>query len=356
MLVGTDSSKFPGAAEHGAAWTFEQAATLGLDGVFLRSPWELSPTLDPAQMRDSLAVASAAGLYVQVGLGKVNPFTAPEQPRIRDVGDGDTIRGFVRLIELLAELGVTDLWGATCNYQFRFRSLLACDRFRDDVTWPEQLAATARVLALLAPTLRGVGAHLNLETHEEITSREVVALVEEAGPDAFGITFDTANVLVRGEDPVRAAHRVAPYVRATHVRDVALLPTDDGIGRFLAPVGEGVLDWPEILAVLLRARPELPVSIEGVLGGRAEMPLWIHQDRWYDGGVDPDELAQVHRLTQAYQQRAAAGTSPDLAALRARLDDTAALDFILRSATALRAVAGALETPAVQDVPSRVAQ
>ena len=148
---------------------------------------------------------------------------------------------------------------------------------------------------------------------------------------------------MRGEDPVAAARRVAPYVRATHARDVALHTTDDGIGRFLAPVGEGVLDWPTILRTLLDANPELPVSIEGVVGMRAEMPLWVHDERWYDG-VDAAELEQLRRLTAAYESRAAAGEVPGLVALRERLDDEAALDFIVRSAAALRAHAPALST------------
>jgi len=343
MRVGTDSSKFPGAAEHGAAWTFERAAALGLDGVFLRSPWELSATLDTGEMREAMQVADAHDLYVQVGIGKVNPFTAPELPQVRDVGDGDYLRGLTRLVETVTALGVHDLWAATCNYQFRYRSILACDRFRTDVTWTGQLAATARVLDLLAPVLRAHDAHLDLETHEEITSREVVALVERAGPDAYGITFDTANVVVRGEDPVAAARRVAPYVRATHARDVALHRTADGIGRFLLPVGDGVLDWPTIVRVLLDANPDLPVSIEGVVRSRAEMPLWVDDPRWAaaDPGMDPDEVDVLRRLTGTYEERALAGTAPTLDELRAPVDDAAALDFVVRSAAALRAYAPA---------------
>jgi sugar phosphate isomerase/epimerase len=341
MLVGTDSSKFPGAAEHGAAWTFARAVELGLDGVFLRSPWELSRSLDPGEMREAMQVARDGGLYVQVGIGKVNPFTAPELPEIRAHGDGDYLRGLVRLVESMVGLGVRDLWAATCNYQFRFRSILACDRFRTDVAWADQLAATARVLSHLGPVLREHGVHLNLETHEEITSREVVRLVEDAGPDAFGITFDTANVLVRGEDPVAAARRVAPYARATHVRDVALHTTADGIGRFLVPVGEGVLDWDTILRVLLDANPALPVSIEGVIGMRAEMPLWIDDSRWYaaDPALSHDELDQVRRLTAGYEERASRGEARTLAQLREPLGEDDALAFVVDSASALRAFA-----------------
>ncbi|GAA4844536.1 sugar phosphate isomerase/epimerase [Luteimicrobium xylanilyticum] len=309
--------------------------------MFLRSPWELSSTLDVGEMREALAVAAGLGLYVQVGIGKVDPFTAPELPQIRDHGDGDYVRGLVRLVGTLTDLGITDLWAATCNYQFRYRSILACDRFRTDVSWPDQLVATSRVLDLLAPALRANGAHLDLETHEEITSREVVALVEGAGPDAFGITFDTANVLVRGEDPVAAARRVAPYVRATHARDVALHTTENGIGRFLLPVGEGVLDWPAIVGALLDANPDLPVSVEGVTTSRAEMTLWVDDARWYesDPGLDPVELARVRELTAAYEARARTGDAPTLDQLRSPLDEAESLAFVLDSARALRGFA-----------------
>jgi sugar phosphate isomerase/epimerase len=63
---------------------------------------------------------------------------------------------------------------------------------------------------MLAPVLREQGCRIDLETHEEITTHEVVALISAVGPDVLGVTFDPANVVVRGEDPLAAAQRVAP--------------------------------------------------------------------------------------------------------------------------------------------------
>ena len=48
--VGTDTSKFPGAAELGAIGTLERIAALGLEGAFFRSAFELSPTLDAGEL------------------------------------------------------------------------------------------------------------------------------------------------------------------------------------------------------------------------------------------------------------------------------------------------------------------
>ena len=341
--VGTDTSKFPGSADLGAIGTLEQIAALGLEGAFFRSAFALSPTLDAGELSEVTDAAADLGLYLEVGVAKVNPFATPEAPEIRRLGEGDYLLGMERIIRAVTAAGITELWTATANYQFRIRGLYACDRFRTDVDWADQLAATAKVLDRLAPLLRETGAHLNIETHEEISSFEVVRLVETAGPDAFGITFDTANVLVRGEDPVAAARRVAPYTRSTHVRDVALHRTDDGIGRFLAPVGAGVVDWEALLGELDRGGATANLSIEGVIGMNAEMPLYVDDPRWWAGHPDltADEFAVVEGLTDRYEERARAGTAPGLDRLRAPVDSDEALAFITESAAALRAALAA---------------
>ncbi len=338
VRVGTDTSKFPGAPEHDAAWVITQVHQAGLDGVFFRSALELSPTLDVAEMREVVALADSLGLYVEVGTAKVNPYASAEAPEVRALGEGDYLLGLQKLIQACAAAGVSELWTATANYKFGIPGRLGCDRFRTDVSWDDQLAGIAKVLRKIAPVLRDVGCHLNLETHEEITSFEVVRLVEDAGPDAFGITFDTANVLIRAEDPIAAARRVAPYMRQTHVRDAALFFTDEGICRMLAPCGQGVIDWSELLGALLREAPRMCLSIEGVMGGRFQLPLSIYDPLWHAGHPDltTSEFAEVVRLTRDYESRVAQGLVRSRESLALPVDPVERLDFITTSASYLR--------------------
>jgi sugar phosphate isomerase/epimerase len=339
MRVGTDSSKFPGSKELGAIGVLEQVSALGLEGVFFRSAFELSTRLDPGEIKEVAATARNLGLYLEVGAAKINPFATPEAPEIRALGDGDYMLGLERIIRVLALADIREIWTATANYQFRFSSIHACDRFRTDIDWTDQLAATLKVMHRIAPVLRDTGAHLNIETHEEISSFELVRLVEDGGPDAFGITFDTANVLVRGEDPVAAARRVAPYARSTHVRDAALVRTADGISRFLAPVGQGVIDWQALLEAL-SINPDLSLSIEGIIGGRGEMNLFIDDPLWWAGHPDLSkaEFAAVEQMTRAYASHVEAGNRPGLDQLRQRTGPTDALEFITSSASELRRI------------------
>ena len=353
FLVGADSTKFPDAAGRGAAWLLDAATAEKLDGIYFRSVLELSPKLDAGELREVAAEARTRGLRLEAGVGKVNPFSTPEAPAIRALGGGDYRAAIQRMVSAAAEAGIHELWTALCNYQFDLAAhgIYAFDRFRTDVTWEEQLAATTRFLATLAPMLRDYGTHLNIETHEEITTFELVRIVEDVGPDVIGITFDTANVLVRGEEPVAAASRVSPYLRATHVRDAALLEAPQGLARLLMPVGHGVIDWPALLDTLAAQLPaglDVMLSIEGILRSRAEMVIPFRDPRWRQGHPDltAEELAAIRVLADGYAQRAEAGLAPDAAALRAPVAAGDPLEFLRQSATALRSlVANCATTP-----------
>src|SRR5262249_8369500 len=155
----------------------------------------------------------ALGMYLETGLGKVNPYASPEAPELRAIGDGDIRLGFERMMCACAAIDCRELWIGTANRKSQYAGRFSYDRFRTDVAWDDQLVATERFLPTLAPIARDLGIHLNLETHEEITTFECVRLVEAVGPDVMGVVFDTSNVLHRGEDPVAAAGRIAPYVR-----------------------------------------------------------------------------------------------------------------------------------------------
>src|SRR5262249_38656568 len=156
---------------------------LGMEGLFFRTVLEMSPTLDPGELREIRALADELGMYLETGLGKVNPYALPEAPKIQAVGDDDTLRVVSRVIGGRARLDGGELWMGTANYKGEYKGYWCYDRFRTDVSWEDQLAATEKFLQKLAPIARDLGVHLNVETHEEITTFECVWLVEAVGSD-----------------------------------------------------------------------------------------------------------------------------------------------------------------------------
>ncbi len=340
MRVGVDGKTISGLAQPGPGALLVHAHQHGLEGVFFRSILDLSPTLDPGELREVRAQADALGLYLEVGVGIVNPYATAEAPKIRVLGAGDYRLGMERLIRAAQAIGCTELWAVTGSYKPELPGFFAIDRFRTDAPWPDQLAATERFLSTLAPILRDLGCRLNIETHEEITSFEVVRLVEAVGPDVLGVTFDTANVLINAEDPVAAARRVAPYVHLTHLRDAVLSFTPGGLIRQVHPCGQGILDWAAILTILAEYAPTLNLSIEA-MSPQVLMGLPIFDPRWQ--AVHPDltvaEVAEITRLARLGEGRAIPdGPSATTAAHEQPFGEAQKIAFLQESAAYLRAI------------------
>jgi sugar phosphate isomerase/epimerase len=326
MRLGIDGRKIPEAAVRGPVKTVQQADELGLDGVFFRTVLDMSPTLDPGELRDIRAEADELGLYLETGLGKVNPYATPESPELRAVGDGDIVLGFRRMMEACAAIDCRELWVGTANFKGAYYGRLAYDRFRTDVRWVDQLMATEWFLRQLAPIARDHGIHMNLETHEEITSFELVRLVEAVGPEVTGIVFDTGNVLQRVEHPVFAAGRVAPYVRQTHLKDAYVTRAPGGLDYQLRPLGGGVVPFEEVLPVIAEANPTINLTIENAQSHADKAPsptsrvIEVFDPEFLDGHPDLtlQEYAAFLELVNGYEERVARGDVPDFASWAAQ--------------------------------------
>ena len=310
MRIGIEGTHIFDARVEGPRALFDRAKELDLDGVFFKSVLDLSPTLDRAELEDVKAEADERGLYVEAGVGLVNPFGLPEKPHIRAFGGGDTRLAFERMIEAAAWIGCHDLLAVTGQWKSGLPGRYAYDRFRTDVAWEDQLEATARFLSSLAPVLREHGSRISVETHEEISSFEVLRMIERVGAEVTSATFDVGNLLVRGEHPAEAARRLAPYVRMAHVKDAVLLHGENGVVRQLRPCGQGIVDWETMLGLLHAENPELNLSIEdnqGYMDIESDDPQWraAHPD------LSDAELAAVVALADASEQRIAAGAWPD---------------------------------------------
>ncbi|QND15336.1 sugar phosphate isomerase/epimerase [Rhizobium leguminosarum bv. trifolii] len=320
MKLGIDSIKLPEAKKRGPLASLDHVKELGLAGIFFSTALEMSPDLDSGLLREIRAKADDLGLYLESGIGKINPYCSAEEPALRAAGGGDIIAGFTRMIEASAAIGCHELWVAPGNFKSEYRGRLANDRFRTDVTWEEQLLGIEKVLRKLAPVARANGAHMNIETHDEITSFEILRLIEKVGADCVGVVFDTANGLQRGEHPVFAAERLAPYIRQTHIKDAYVGRAPGGLDFQTRPVGGGIVDFAAILAILADAHPTLNLSLE-VAQSVADKPrkanprqcIEIDDPIWRAGHPDltMDELAAYMAMVDAYEKRVASGAVLD---------------------------------------------
>jgi sugar phosphate isomerase/epimerase len=115
-----------------------------------------------------------------------------------------------------------------------------------------------RLVGLLAPLLpaaRDQGVVLALENHLDLTADELVDVVTTLDSAWLGVCLDTGNNLRLFEDPRVVAEKLAPFARATHVKDVTAQPGDPKDFAFWpsVPLGRGLVDVGAVLGLLRRA-------------------------------------------------------------------------------------------------------
>jgi sugar phosphate isomerase/epimerase len=119
-----------------------------------------------------------------------------------------------------------------------------------------QIAALAKMFKKAVKIAEDLGVKMAVENHIDFTADEILQLLEEVDSDYFGLNFDTGNFLRLLDDPVKGMEKLAPYVLATHVKDLMpdknARPTD---WHFFAgvPVGMGLIDNQTLAQLLHKA-------------------------------------------------------------------------------------------------------
>lgn len=214
----------------------------------------------------------------------LNPYRPERSSEALKVGNGDLAKGVCKLTEAALLLGQSDVMLVVGKEE---------DRFDRSVGWSDQLEEVSSFLKRLEPDLRSLGSRVLIKTHEEITSWEVRRLLEVLDPDLFGVAFDPVNLIVRMEDPIAAADRLAGRIGQVMVDDGRLLWSGQGYARLLCPVGKGCIDWPALISKISESDPdawywgeihraelETPFRTEGWFemhpdNGIAELATWI---------------------------------------------------------------------------------
>lgn len=133
-----------------------------------------------------------------------------------------------------------------------FAEVLGATLVRSMVNTAEHRPSMAEAEALLRasiPSYEAAGVTLALETYEQVSSTDLVGLVESVGSDNLGICLDPANTVAALELPREVVERTAPYVRNIHVKDFAFTRRGGWVGFTLegAPLGTGLLDYDHMI-------------------------------------------------------------------------------------------------------------
>ena len=128
--------------------------------------------------------------------------------------------------------------------------------------WNQWLKQTYATIERIVPVLEKHKFTMALENHKDWTSEQYVHLFKTYSSEYFGGCYDFGNNISLLDDPVTMAEAAAPFMKATHIKDVAVEPYADGFMMSEVPLGTGTLDVQHIASALLRANPNIRFALE----------------------------------------------------------------------------------------------
>lgn len=199
------------------------------------------------ELRDLRAMADTLGIQLELGTRGVQPE------------------------HLAAYLALATTLGATL-----VRSML------NTVEHQPTLAEADQLLVSALGAYEDAGVTLALETYEQVSSRDLVSLVESVASRSLGICLDPANSVAALENPIDVIDRCAPYVANIHVKDFAFTRRGGWVGFTLEGVelGTGLLDYDH----LMRAVDPDPRGINRII------------EHWLPWAGTFDETARLENL------------------------------------------------------------
>jgi 3-oxoisoapionate decarboxylase len=195
---------------------FERTRELGV-GLFQICDYEPLLRMSQAELAEAAAEARRLGLRIELGTKGVQP---------------EHLAAFLRLAELFDAVLV--------------RSMVYAPGFRPT------LGEAAAYLRTALRDYEAAGVTVALETYEQLSSSDLVDLVERVGSTRLGICLDPANNVAGLELPWDVIERCAPLTRNIHVKDFAFARQPGWVGFTYsgAPLGEGLHDYPRMRAAV----------------------------------------------------------------------------------------------------------
>jgi sugar phosphate isomerase/epimerase len=198
----------------------EHAKALGYQGVQLDITHLTS--YEPAYLAEVRAAAESRGLYIEYGS------TLVESERT------------ARELTVASQLGSSLM-----------RTYMGFSRFERTTHVGEETTKAVEVLQALAPKAADLGLRIALENHCDATVDEMLSVINRVGSPTVGICADLGNFMIHLENPVASVTKLAPHIINTHFKDYDMKMMNWGFKSYGVPLGEGVIDLPAVLAVLV---------------------------------------------------------------------------------------------------------
>lgn len=230
------------------------------------------------------AYGDEKGILQEMGMGTICPSSSGYRPGKQSLEDS-----IVQYAQVARELGSPLL-----------RCLLGSARDRKTETpMAKHIENMLGVMRNVRSRVTDLGVKLAIENHSgDLQGRELAPVIEEAGKDWVGVTYDSGNPIWTIEDPLVALEHLAPYVLTSHLRDSYVWRTEDGVGARWVVFGEGNVGIANVLKLLRERCPEASVLLETITVRHND--LRVKQKDFWRGyeNVPADEFMRFYALAE----------------------------------------------------------
>lgn len=247
------------------AQLLDYSASLKCDAIFLQDsqdPASQEPAHWPVVKRRSAEL----GLHLETGGGASLP-RAPGQFDERVV----YLKGQIRRAAALGSPIV--------------RTLCASDRYSLPAGSMEpHIETMVKVLRAVRSEAIDHQVKVAIEVHKDLQAWEFADLIEAAGSDFTGIYLDTGNPVFVAEHPLTTVETLGKYALTLHLRDSVVHEHPKGIAVQWVPLGEGTVDFREIIAAARNHCPGVYVYAKPITGRPpVVIPVWdeTHWKKWF---------------------------------------------------------------------------
>jgi sugar phosphate isomerase/epimerase len=188
--------------------------------------------------------------------------------------------------DLIAHVGIAAAVGA------KVMRICCGGRRTRPASWAEHRAKLLPLLHRVVGPARDHGVVLAIENHIDLLADELVDLITTVDSPWLGACLDTANNLRMLEDPQEAARKLAPFARATHVKDVTAWRGNPREFAFWpsVPLGRGAIDLPVVFGHLRDA------GYDGLLALEID---YLHPGYGDDGTAISDSITHMRHLLES---------------------------------------------------------
>lgn len=267
----TESKEFPGFIN--ALDLLEHSAAIGAGGIqVVVRDWSEELVKKLRTRTESL------GMFLEGSIGV--PASNTEVPR------------FERELLRAKEAGVTIL-RTVCSSGRRYETYHSIGEFK-----AARLKAL-NSLQLAVPILKKHKMKLAVENHKDWRADELVAMIKQVQSEWVGVTLDFGNSIALMEDPMQVVRSLAPYVFTTHVKDMGLDEYPDGFLLSEVPMGLGMLDLPEMVAICKKHNPDVKFNLEMITRDPLEIPC-LKESYW--ASFEKKEATELARSLRMVKQ------------------------------------------------------